>query len=77
MGNKRKNEPVVVTMTRQTAREHGLVFCVCGHPENNHFDFGENAQSSLGLAEGRPCAHCGCRQLDESNWRKGIREIGR
>lgn len=30
----------------------GIVFCECGHPPNNHFDFDK-----------KPCAHCKCEKL--------------
>lgn len=43
---------LILKMTRQRALELGLLVCKCGHPENNHFDFG-------------PCAHCKCKGLEE------------
>lgn len=41
-----KNEYVTIKFTRREAHALGLLFCACGYPENNHFDFGK-----------RLCAH--------------------
>lgn len=41
---------LMFTMSKKRALELGLVFCTCGHPPNNHFDFDK-----------KPCAHCKCR----------------
>jgi hypothetical protein len=40
---------ITLQMTRRQALEQGLLVCKCGHPENNHFDFGDGDT---------PCAHC-------------------
>lgn len=45
----------VVKLTLQDALALGIVFCDCGHPPNNHFDFDGGKR--------RPCAHCKCEQL--------------
>lgn len=42
-----KSKKVVLVLTIEKALEWGLLFCVCGHPPNNHFDFEEQI-----------CAHC-------------------
>jgi hypothetical protein len=47
-------ETLVLEMTRKRALELGLITCMCGHPENNHFDW-----------KPQPCAHCNCRELRE------------
>lgn len=49
-----KDKVVVLRMTRLSALRAGLLFCTCGHPENNHFSFNNN-----------PCAHCDCRSYTE------------
>lgn len=41
-------------MTRERALEFGLLTCKCGHPSNNHFEWGA-----------RPCAHCACTLFTE------------
>lgn len=40
---------VTLTMPRKRALELDLLFCICGHRVNNHFDFGTHK-----------CAHCPC-----------------
>lgn len=37
----------VVKLTMDDAKALGIVFCVCGHPWNNHFQF-----------KNKPCAFC-------------------
>lgn len=45
---------VTIRMTQQQAYEHGLLICTCGHPVNNHFDWGD-----------RSCANCDCKKYVE------------
>ena len=42
------------TMTKTEALNKGLLTCECGHPENNHHDFGT-----------RSCARCDCQSFNE------------
>lgn len=45
---------VTIRMLRQDALELGLLFCVCGHPPNNHYDEHDGG-----------CAHCECERYVE------------
>ena len=46
---------MILRMSRETALQHGLIVCTCGHPPNNHFDHSK-----------KPCAHCECKKYVES-----------
>lgn len=50
------------TMTKRRARELGLIFCTCGHPQNNHFSWGK-----------KTCARCDCKGLDETLSRQNVK----
>jgi hypothetical protein len=45
---------ITIRMTRKQALEQGLLICLCGHPENNHFSHGT-----------RSCARCECTNYKE------------
>jgi hypothetical protein len=45
---------VHLRLTRKRALQLGLLRCVCGYPENNHFEHGT-----------RPCAHSDCKEYRE------------
>jgi len=51
---KPKDEQIQFVMTRAQAQALGILKCACGHPENNHFNYGV-----------RPCAHCNCNEFRE------------
>lgn len=44
----KKNE-TLIAFTKKELQQLGLITCKCGHPDNNHFEWGT-----------RPCAHCKC-----------------
>lgn len=45
---------IVLRLTQAQAAALGIVFCTCGHPPNNHFDWDK-----------KPCAHCKCKRYKQ------------
>lgn len=58
---KPKSQFINIKLTKRRMRELGLIWCQCGHAKTQHFDHGK-----------KPCAHCQCKQLDETLLASGV-----
>lgn len=59
----KKNNNMKITLSKRKARELGILWCKCGHPKSNHFDF-----------DTKSCARveCKCTKLNETLLANGV-----